>query len=485
MTAPLILASNTITGGYEVANSLRFDDGSSDNLSRTISTNGNLKTFTFSCWVKRANITGSVQTILSSHTTTGGTFYTKLKFDANERLHFQNYPDAYADRTWIITNQVFRDISAWYHIVVASDTTQATASNRTKIYVNGEQVTSFSEETQPSQNRDNYWNNTTTSPMQIGRDEGGRYLDGYLAEVCYIDGSQLDPTSFGEFDEDTGIWKPIDVSGLTFGTQGFYLDFEDSSALGNDVSGNNNDFTVNNLTSIDQTTDTCTNNYATLNPLHSSETSTTNFFTSLGNLELTATNNDFGRQMGITLNPENMKGYFEMKIAVDDNFQIHIQDIERKLRKDAYNASSSNPTWMFNGENIYYGNGSGWTTQISNYLSTANGDIVGVAFDFTGSNKNIWFHTNGTYGNNGSGVGNPATGDYPAITASNLNTADHYAFIFSVNTGGSDSSIQLNFGSPNYSESGGNSDDAGYGNFNQTVPTGFHALNTKNLAEYG
>ena len=95
-----------------------------------------------------------------------------------------------------------------------------------------------------------------------------------MAEFVYIDGTALDPTSFGEFDEDTGIWKPKDVSGLTFGTNGFYLDFEDSSALGNDVSGNNNDFTVNNLTSIDQTTDTCTNNFATLNPLDKGYTGT-------------------------------------------------------------------------------------------------------------------------------------------------------------------------------------------------------------------
>ena len=89
-----------------------------------------------------------------------------------------------------------------------------------------------------------------------------------ILQNCFIDGQQLDPTSFGEFDEDSGIWKPIDVSGLTFGTNGFYLDFEDSSALGNDVSGNDNDFTVNNLTAIDQSTDTCTNNFATLNPLN-------------------------------------------------------------------------------------------------------------------------------------------------------------------------------------------------------------------------
>ena len=149
------------------------------------------------------------------------------------------------------------------------DTEQATASNRVRVYVNGTEVTSFSTETNPSQNADTTIN--TTQPMEIGRriSNSADFFDGYMAEVCFIDGQQLDATSFGEFDSDTGIWKPIDVSGLTFGTNGFYLDFEDSSALGNDAAGSNN-FTVNNLTSIDQTTDTCTNNFATLNPLASS-----------------------------------------------------------------------------------------------------------------------------------------------------------------------------------------------------------------------
>ena len=127
-------------------------------------------------------------------------------------------------------NRKFRYVSAWYHIIISRDTTQATASDRVKIYVNGVQETSFATSTYPSLNYDGFINNT--DPHSIGSGGANNMLfDGYMAEVCFIDGQQLDPTSFGEFDEDTGIWKPINVSGLTFGTNGFYLDFENSGSL--------------------------------------------------------------------------------------------------------------------------------------------------------------------------------------------------------------------------------------------------------------
>jgi hypothetical protein len=160
----------------------------------------------------------------------------------------------------LITSQVFRDMSAWYHIVVAVDTTQATDTNRVKIYVNGSQVTSFLSTLYPSQNTDTSVNQSG-APCRVGAGTS-LYFNGYMSDVYLIDGQQLAPSDFGEFDEDSGIWKPIAYEG-TYGTNGFYLEFKDSSALGDDTSGNGNDFTVNNLTSIDQTTDTPTNNFAT------------------------------------------------------------------------------------------------------------------------------------------------------------------------------------------------------------------------------
>jgi hypothetical protein len=169
---------------------------------------------------------------------------------------------------FIIQISLFRDTSAWYHIVMAVDTTQATAANRIKLYVNGIQETSFAVETYPNQNHSTGVN--FTEPHRIGTLlTNSWYFSGYIAEVNHIDGSQLAPTAFGEFDEDSGIWKPKAYAG-SYGTNGFYLDFKDSANLGNDASGGL-DFTQTNITSADQATDTPTNNFCTFNPFNKSK----------------------------------------------------------------------------------------------------------------------------------------------------------------------------------------------------------------------
>ena len=255
---PLIIPSNTITGGYEVANSLRFDDGSSDYLTKTFGSVGNRKTWTWSGWIKRCFL-GTQQDFFS--VSSGASTFHVLYFDSNDQLTYN-----YNSSNIINTTRVFRDVSAWYHVVIAQDTTQATSSDRVKVWVNGVQETVFDSSTYPSLNADLGINNNVRHDIsnQGAYYNNNSYFDGYMAEVVFIDGQQLDPTSFGEFDEDSGIWKPIDVSGLTFGTNGFYLDFENSGSLGADVSGNGNNFTVNNLTSDDQVLDTPTNNFAVL-----------------------------------------------------------------------------------------------------------------------------------------------------------------------------------------------------------------------------
>ena len=248
-----IYPAKNVPVAYEVANSCRFNDDDSANLTKTFSSAGNRKTFTYSCWLKRGNLDNS-------------STYNMRFFGSTDALHFWVNPNTVGKLNMNIaggeltTNRLFRDVSAWYHIVLAVDTTQATSSNRLKLYINGVQETSFSTETYPSEDADSSINNNVEH--SLGRQLGQtRYYDGYMAECVFIDGSALAPTSFGEFDEDSPtIWKPKDVSGLTFGTNGFYLDFEDSADLGADVSGNSNDFTVNNLAAINQSTDTCTNN---------------------------------------------------------------------------------------------------------------------------------------------------------------------------------------------------------------------------------
>jgi len=301
----IILGTNSIKDtGYEVDNSCRFNRGSSDTLTRTPSSASNRRTWTWSGWVKRSGL-GNIQTLFNG--SDGGNpeiFY----FDADDKFLYQ-HDIAGADYK-LISSQVFRDVSAWYHIVVAKDTTQSTETNRLKVYVNGSQITmNESALGYPTQNFEGAININDLHIIGNWK-TNSYYVDGYLCEVAFIDGSQLDATSFGEFNSDSPtIWQPIDVSGLTFGTNGFYLDFEDSSALGNDAAGSNN-FTVNNLTATDQSTDTCTNNFATLN----GAVLLTDVTLSEGNLKAAFGSAGTRSPAGATLAPTSGKWYYEVKL---------------------------------------------------------------------------------------------------------------------------------------------------------------------------
>ena len=224
MTAQTILPANSVTGGYEVANSLRFNAPDDAYMHKTPSSDGSRRIGTFSIWVKLALNTSEGQYLFSGSPDATTETSLGLSIDGDD-LRFNGWTGN-SQHMLLVTDRKFRDPSAWYHIVVAWDTTQGTASNRVKIYVNGVQETSFSTETYPNQNRDLNINNASNKTL-IGARSTANYAfgDGYYSEVVMIDGTALSPTSFGEFDSDSGIWVPIDVSGLTFGTNGFYLDF--------------------------------------------------------------------------------------------------------------------------------------------------------------------------------------------------------------------------------------------------------------------
>ena len=241
---------------FVIDQSLRFNDDDSASLSRTPSSAGNMDVWTWSCWVKLSSLNN--QYLLSSYAASNDAGFFGITFRDTGSIRIQGWNTVYRE-----TNALFKDFSSWYHIVVAVDTTDGTADNRIKLYVNGSQITSFATNNTYTQNADTRINNT--SLHYIGRFVSGEYLDGYMAEANFIDGSQLSPTSFGETKEN--IWIPKDTSGLTFGTNGFRLKFQDSSALGDDTSGNGNDFTANNLASTDQMPDSPTNNRATFNGL--------------------------------------------------------------------------------------------------------------------------------------------------------------------------------------------------------------------------
>jgi hypothetical protein len=468
---PLILGTNSIKDtGYNVANSLRFNDGSSDNLSFSASA-GNRKTWTLSGWFKRSHI-GSFQRIISSRI--DGSNYNGIAF-SSDKIQFSEYQGG--DTINLVTSRVFRDVSAWYSIIIAVDTTQGTASNRVKFYINGVQETSFSTSTYPSQNLDTVFNSSsTTHRIGTNDDNTGGYYDGYMAEVVFIDGQQLAPDQFGEFDEDSGIWKPIDVSGLTFGTNGFYLDFENSGSLGADVSGNGNNFTVNNLTSIDQTTDTCTNNANTFNILDNINASTF----AEGNLKITTASSNTSPNTS-TFRMIDGKWYWEIKLAQDTSSGSNEADMIG-LTNSSVQSASTNPSSI--GIN-YRGNGRIWNyggtseTSFGAYASFSTGDIIMVAVDLTDATTGkLYFGVNGTWGNSG----NPSTG---ANSYDFTKGTEPWGASVTCFNSGSSAIFEANFGSPPYSISSGNSDGNGYGNFEYAVPSGYYALNTKNLAEYG
>ena len=210
---------------FEISNSLRFNDDDSAFLSRTPSSASNRRTFTFSCWVKRANIPSGESYLFSTGTDANNFF--GIEFIGGE-IALQNYNSG----TQVIARtgtDLFRDSAAWYNIVVAVDTTESTQADRLKLYVNGTQVTSFDgSDADLTLNYDTQVNNTNQHTIGC-REKGSQdaFHDGYMAEVNFIDGSALTPSSFGETKEN--IWIPKDTSGLTFGTNGFRLQFKNSS----------------------------------------------------------------------------------------------------------------------------------------------------------------------------------------------------------------------------------------------------------------
>jgi hypothetical protein len=452
----LIIPANSLAGGgYAVDNSCRFNSGSSDSLTRTLGTPTNNKIWTYSFWVKQCNNAGN---LLNTGSDTSYIYFRPSGADpAPYGFSIEQYVGSFQYR--IIPNMVFRDHSAWRHIVIAFDTTQATASNRIKLYVNGEQVTSFNTATYPSLNLDTQTNSAVSH--KIGGFASGGNLDSYLSAVNFIDGQQLTPTDFGEFDSDTGIWKPIAYTG-TYGTNGFFLEFQDSGALGTDTSGEGNNFTVNNLTSIDQTTDTPTNNFCTLNPL-----SSTTFPTfSEGNTKtVISTSNDDGAISRGNIFVSKGKWYWEVKLigySLLSRVEIGVETADSVANNmSAAGLFGTGKARGRRGDANTIRDGNTGVTYSSNL---ATNDIVGVALDV--DSGTLIFYTNGvSQGTAFSDLTNETWG----IALGQANST------YEINTGNAPFTITPP----------GNSDANGYGNFEYAVPPGYYALCTKNLSTKG
>ena len=464
----IILGTNSIKDtGYDVANSLRFDDGGSEYLQRTPSSTGNRKTWTFSTWIKRSGIGLSAPMNVFGGED-GASRYTDIMIGtpsgADDTFWFKQDTGTVAE---LRSTLKLRDPSAWYHLVFVYDSTNGTADDRMKMYVNGVQLTSFVTRTNVGSNVDSYVNTSGDNNYVGVYDGSSKWLDGYLCETTLIDGTALTPTSFGEYNEDSPtIWQPIDVSGLTFGTNGFYLDFEDSSALGNDVSGNNNDFTVNNLTAIDQSTDTCTNNYCTPNPLWGMQAIRVPTFEE-GNLKITGDGDAQHHQTMGTFAFNKGKWFWEAKFTVSADIgknKIGIMSTELGSPQTAEIVDQNGSCVFVNEDGGDFRRDNTTVDQNSGTLS--HNQIVSVALNM--DDGEISIYRAGSLIVDALSIGNSA-GTF--VTPASV----HYR----------DAGMEFNFGSPPYSESGGNSDGNGYGNFSMSVPSGYFAINSKNLAEYG
>ena len=455
--------------GYEIDKSLRLEDGDSPHLELAHGADGNTKTFTYSWWFKQGNIT--INRNFFGHSSVDDQIL--LKDDDRMQFSVNNSADAR-----FVTNQVFRDVSAWYHCVIAVDTTQSTNTNRVKIYINGTQVTSFDTANYPDQNYDFTGFNTDTNNQYVGRERGGNYFDGYMSEIYFIDGQALAPSSFGETN-DNGVWIPKDAKDdLTFGNNGYYLEFkqtgtsQNSSGIGADTSGNDNHFAVTNLAAIDVTTDTPTNNFCTMSPLYSYSGITF----SEGNLQtnLGGSNHRWGTS---TFFVANGKWYFECKLLSDSNYNsgpgVIAYGIDDPITTEGGGAGSKAEGWIYlstSAGDLQHGG-----TQYGTADAATTNDILMVAFDV--DNGKIWIGKNGTW----SEGSNPSTGN----GAVREDLGDASSGLFSPGVSGYAENMVFNFGNPPFSISSGNADANGYGNFEYAVPSGFYSLCTKNLAEYG
>jgi hypothetical protein len=444
----LLQAGFGSSGEYTIDDSLRFRSSAGAYLSRTNAANGNLKTFTFSCWIKYSYLGGG--DIWSSGNTSGGGDAISFR-NSDNKLNF-----ALSGVNILATNAVYRDPSAWYHIVLAFDTSQATASNRIKLYVNGEQITSFLTASYPSLNTDAVYFNTTT--IQYLAEGYSSSLDCYLTEVNFIDGQQLTADDFGEFD-DNGTWKPLAYTG-TYGTNGFYLNgvgVTDESGNGNDWTNNNLNLSTSTATTYDQMKDTPSlvdenaGNFATLNPLDNNGVALTE-----ANLTgVIATNEN----VSATIAPTSGKWYWEVYIVDSTNPYIGVKKTESNITGYSGDAVGINTAG-----DIYFNASDQGKDGLPNF---SNGDVVGVGLDVDA--QKIWWSKNGQW----------YTAD--AATESPIDSSVVVAGTNGYSYGSQITNVKPYVGSS--STTGSVTVNFGQRPFAYTPPSGFLKLNTFNLPD--
>ena len=446
----------SVVGGYDINNSVRLRRSATASLNRTNGTSTNQSRGTWSFWFKRGQL-GVAQRVFEGKTANTDAGIMAIEFFADDTFVIGGW-----NANWRVTTQVFRDPSAWYHIVVAVDTTQATANNRILVYVNGTQITAFGTTNNPTQNS-TFGLNNNSAALLIGVDSFslGRSTDGYLADINFIDGQQLTPSSFGETDNTTGVWKPKAYSG-SYGTNGYYLKFSDiattsgsNAGLGRDFSSNTNYFNTNNISvtagvTYDAMTDVPTNtsatvaNYATLNPVDNPSSSN-----SLANANLTASTAGASGWRGIRATmafPTTGKWYYEVTLTSGTN-NLFLGIVSSAATGVYHDHADTFAVRM--SDCVLRPSGATATGTQAGY---AVGDIFGVAIDC--STPTVQFYKNGSLN--------------VTYTSPTFDPSKTYFPCFLGNDTGASATHNFNFGQRPFS---------------YTPPTGFNRLNTFNLPD--
>jgi hypothetical protein len=487
-----VVGGNQSTGDF-VTNSLRLNDDDSPYLERSLSS-PNTDKFTVSCWVKLCGGRSQIANIGKRLTGEAGDnrsidieqsefAYGRLGINAYNGVADANVA-AYNSNTG--QGPLIKDSSAWYHFVYAFDTGQGTAANRFKWYINGVLQSGYNTTTTPSQNADLF--DSSGSGFRIGRayNTETRYADMYVAEYYYVDGQQYDHTYFGEFN-DNGVWVPVEKGkgaggAITFGTNGFYLQFKETgtsanaSGIGADTSGNDNHLTPTNLAALDITTDTPQNNFCTLNPLDPVQGAVY----SEGNCK-TVTNSSNRNYVTGTFGLTSGKWYWEAKLTAvtsdaNDQAFFGIADLDdRGVNSTGQSLGDrANEVGWHQEEGKYQRNNS-WSS--AHTASWGIGDICAIALD--ADNNRVTIAKNGQWADGSGNADESSPTAFVTYTASTMTPA------MGEGGGGTEATWECNFGNSAFSISSGNADANGYGNFEYAVPSGYYALCTKNLAEYG
>jgi hypothetical protein len=464
----------SISTGFDIDNSLKLEADNTEYLHFTPSSQTDYERLAFSIWVTRTEIR-TTQTIAEFGNGTSDTTQLRIGFDDSDRLF------CYGNSTiWRQTNQIFADTGAWYHLFFLFDTTTpgGVSNNRIRIWVNGNMIahTDFGVINNPGSGSSMGFNRTTQQSIGTQDEDGPKnYLNGYIAQAWASGGTPPVVTDFGEFDSDTGIWKPIDISGVSIpDANGFFLDFSDSSDLGNDSSSNNNDFTLNNLTSADQATDVPTNNFCTLNPLiHTSNKPTI----SDGAMKVVGGGGNWNNAYG-SLGVQNGKWYYEYKVNNGD-----IGGTGWSTFPDSSDDASSTQ-FLYDQSAVIQGSPTNYYqringTQISNesagWGTTSLNDIIGCFLN--ADDQEITFARNGTVLSN--------TLSAPV----SLNSAFSGHFIFPCNVQYENDGGLYNFGGFTLITDTKSYNDAnGHGNFVYSPvlsSVNYYAICTKNIAEFG